>query len=153
MPRYINLDVIIAKLDADTEDPNEMFPIHWIKTFLNMQPTANVVANSEYYAVVSAVDNIKKEFLKLHDQYQEQKTEIERLERICNSYALQYGTVRDQQKVIDKAKDEVAKEIFEEIEKILDRNHFDTPFEYYAGYLSSPIRSLKKKYTEGESNG
>lgn len=39
------------------------------------------------------------------------ENEIERLERILNSYALQYGTVVDQQKVIDKAKTEVVMEI------------------------------------------
>ena len=37
------------------------------------------------------------------------KSEVERLERILNSYALQYGTVVDQQNVIEKAKTEVAR--------------------------------------------
>ena len=36
--------------------------------------------NSENEALKSAVDNSTKEFLKLHDDYQEQKAEIERLE-------------------------------------------------------------------------
>ena len=84
-------------------------------------PCADVAPKSEYDAVVSAVDNSTKEFLKLHDKYQDQKTEIERLERICNSYAMQYGTVTDRQKVIDEAKAEVAREIFAEIEKTLSQ--------------------------------
>ena len=45
-------------------------------------------------------------------------------------------------------KSEVAREIFEDIEKILDRNYYDNPFEYYASYMSVSIRQLKNKYTE-----
>lgn len=42
--------------------------------------TADVVPKSEYDTVVSAVDNSTKEFLKLHDAYQNAKAEVERLE-------------------------------------------------------------------------
>ena len=42
--------------------------------------------------------------------------EIDRLKKILDYYALQYGTVKSQQQVIDRAKSEVAREIFEEIE-------------------------------------
>ena len=38
-------------------------------------PTADVVPKGEYDAVVSAVNNSTKEFLKLHDDYQKQKSE------------------------------------------------------------------------------
>ena len=73
------------------------------------------------------------------------KSEIERLEHILECYALQYGTVVDQTKVIDKAKVEVAGEIFEEIEKFMDETDglsvFMTRTEFF---------ELKKKYTEGE---
>jgi hypothetical protein len=47
------------------------------------------------------------------------KSEVERLQHILDSYALQYGTVKDQHEVIDKVKTEVAREIFEEIEKAI----------------------------------
>ena len=46
----------------------------------------------------------------------EAKCEVERLTNILNSYALQYGTVTDQQKVIDEAEKEFARKLFEEIE-------------------------------------
>ena len=70
------------------------------------------------------------------------KSEVERLERILNSYALQYGTVVDQQKVVEKAKTEVAREIFEEI----DRMCIDT----FGNFNHRVFAELKKKYTEGE---
>ena len=43
------------------------------------------------------------------------RVEVERLEQILNSYALQYGTVQDQHEAIYKIKREMAKEIFAEI--------------------------------------
>lgn len=78
------------------------------------------------------------------------KSEVERLEHILNSYALQYGTVKDQHEVIDKAKSEVAKEIFEEIEKWLVHEYVP----YIRGYSNSLARNfaeLKKKYVESEN--
>jgi hypothetical protein len=69
------------------------------------------------------------------------KSEVERLEQILNSYALQYGTVKDQQAVIDKAKAEVAREIFEEIETLFAVENFRLICNRQA------FAELKKKYT------
>ena len=73
------------------------------------------------------------------------KSEVERLQNILNSYALQYGTVKDQQSMIDKAKQEVAREIFEEIGKYMDEDDglsvYMTRTEFY---------ELKEKYTGKE---
>lgn len=133
-------------------------------------PLPDVVPKSEYDAVVSAVDNSTNEFLKLHDAYQEQKAEIERLQHILDSYALQYGTVKDQHEVIDKAKTDVAREIFEEIfealqgeideEDKLGRNAWeigDTAGYHIHQYAEEKLDTLqialslyKKKYTEGK---
>ncbi len=74
------------------------------------------------------------------------KSEVERLEHILDSYALQYGTATDQQKVIDKAKAEVAREIFEEIEKL--SREFMNNEHYIFGDMLWDIAELKKKYTE-----
>lgn len=71
------------------------------------------------------------------------KSEVERLEHILDCYALQYGTVTEQREVIDKAKAEVAREIFEEIEKI------DEDIASFQEFYSRIMR-LKKKYTEIE---
>ena len=72
------------------------------------------------------------------------QSEVERLERILNSYALQYGTVMDKHIVIERARAEVAREIFEEIESILcisEGKYTNMP-------LKDAIAILKKKYTE-----
>ena len=73
------------------------------------------------------------------------ENEIERLKYILDSYALQYGTVMDQHLVIEKERAEVAREIFEEIEKHRDKIHG------IALLLPEELAELKKKYTEGEA--
>lgn len=87
------------------------------------------------------------------------KSEVEELTRILNSYALQYGTVRDQQKVIDQAKTEVAREIFAEVEMlILDNTYPDFNVKHkpinvwkaQEGY--DALAELKKEYTGGGSD-
>ena len=120
MARCIDADKLLNFLTmTDFADWSDYDIFHH---FVTNAPTADVVPKSEYDAVVSAVDNSTKEFLKLHDEYQYAESEVERLKHILNCYALQYGTVVDQQRVIDKAKSDVAREIFEEIEKEIDLN-------------------------------
>ena len=168
MARYTDTDKAIAHLKGECV---EKYPASFYNGILasakeiSNLPTADVVPKSEYDAVVSAVDNSTKEFLKLHDEYQSANAEIERLKHILDCYALQYGTVKEQQDVIDKANQEFASEIFEEIEKIIqDRknkeiqrqgdNKLISPFTYSLGALEIiefQIAELKKKYTEGNN--
>ena len=69
------------------------------------------------------------------------KSEVDRLQHILDSYALQYGTVMDKHIVIEKAREEVAREIFEEIEDVINN----------IGYFDEiDFKALKKKYTESE---
>lgn len=80
--------------------------------------------------------------------YQALKTETERLEQICNSYALQYGTVRDQLPIIKRIGVDAARVIFAAIGSIV-RDHA-------TGYIDDNtlyalIHALEKKYTEGEN--
>ena len=72
------------------------------------------------------------------------RREVERLEKILNFYAIQYGTVKDQQKVIDNAKREVAKEIFEKIDEFTYRYLNDA--DYSGGDMIYDIAKLKEKY-------
>ena len=92
---------------------------------------------------------------KIDNEVFELQTEVKRLERICHSYALQYGTVKDQQAVIDKAKAEVAREMLEEIEKkscvISETNHSTVATRVVCYQISAErIAKLKKKYVEGD---
>ena len=111
-------------------------------------PTADVVPKSEYEAVVSAVDNSTNEFLKLHDAYQNAKTEVETLKDTNEHLAV----------MLMEAKQEVAREIFEEIEKAIEKCKYnqETPFgteERYNPYaIIKQVAKLKKKYTEEQNN-
>lgn len=99
MAIYIDLDKAIEDVESvgayysEEETVKELCLME-----LKGQPIADVVPRSE-------VDKADQE--------------IERLEHILNNYALQYGTVTDKQKVIDQAKQDVAREIFEKIWKRL----------------------------------
>ena len=63
------------------------------------------------------------------------REDVDRLRHILNSYALQYGTVKDQKEVIDRIKQDTAREIFAEIDIL--------------GTYNPPLYDkLKKKYTE-----
>ena len=115
-------------------------------------PTADVVPKSEYNAVVSAVDNSTKEFLKLHDDYQEAKREADKWKQLFydakkvigeNSQRALEVTLEE----IEKAKADVAREIFEEIES---KKMFlkDCVGNMGAVVLFKDIAELKKKYTE-----
>lgn len=55
---------------------------------------------------------LKKSYDELSD---EAKTEIKRKDKILNSYALQYGTVKDQNKRIEEIKSEARKEFAESL--------------------------------------
>jgi hypothetical protein len=79
------------------------------------------------------------------------RAEVERLQHILDSYAIQYGTVKDQREVMDRIKQETAMEIFEEIEKF---NRKPLP-ECKPVYIikERELAKLKKKYTEGNQNG
>lgn len=131
--KYIDVDALLSKL------PDDLPYKASVKRVLIQAPTVDVVPKSEYDAVVSAVDNSTKEFLKLHDDYQEAKREVERLENILNSYALQYGTVKDQHEVIEKAKaDEVEVVRCKECKHWRDTS-YDTVTEPHWGECRKPL--------------
>ena len=89
MARYIDADALIEMLNNKAKTDLEMglYNHHALtesfNRFVERQPTADVVPKSEYDAVVSALDNSTKEFLKLHDYYQKQKAETDKWKGRC----------------------------------------------------------------------
>ena len=99
------------------------------------------------------------------------KSEVERLEKILDSYALQYGTVMDKHIVIEKARAEVASEIFEDIEREIEealKSNYEArrvynPTDEFGMWVQGKIDALrgiegflaelKKKYTEDKTDG
>lgn len=120
MARYIDAEDLKAVIKAN-DWSNPVVP-DVVGIIIDRTPTADVVPKS-------AVDKAE--------------AEIERLWTILDSYALQYGTVMDKHIVIEKARAEVTREIFEEIEKHRDKIHG------IALLLPEELAELKKKYTEG----
>lgn len=190
MPRYIDADKLIAHLKDEIEGCKPPFggrtngksiaygTILGLKSaisFAETLSTADVVPKSEYDAVVSAVDNSTKEFLKLHDKYQEAKREIENLKVLLEVKDVSYAGLKelydtDTTALIEareKTEVEVAREIFEEIENVLNQRvqlyytiavtTFDSIEQAKSMASESTLRAfrdyiaeLKKKYTEGE---
>lgn len=100
---------------------------------------------------------LEKEALSL---VREQEKRIEELENICDSYALQYGTVKDQQAVIDRVKAETARELFGDFGSILfSIMYFGCDGKYHLRKMSADkvtsifekYYELIKKYTEEQS--
>ena len=73
----------------------------------------------ELEAMRGAANSYKMHYEKAKQEVEKADKEIERLTKILENYALQYGTVTDKQKVIEQAKQEVAREIFEEFDNLI----------------------------------
>jgi predicted nuclease with TOPRIM domain len=82
------------------------------------------------------------------------KSEVEELSGKYEDLKLKYADLqKDKDELIawgDDKKTEVAREIFEEIEKILPTN-MTVNGTFYRLYLKDALAELKKKYTEGEA--
>lgn len=138
MPRYTDMDLLIDKVEET----------NWYH--INKNGELVMGANSETDIPLYKHSDIVRVLAEAPVADVVPESEVKRLKTICNSYALQYGTVRDQQKVIDEAKREVAREIFEEIEReaMISRACAKRGITY-----SASIAELKKKYTEETTDG
>jgi hypothetical protein len=156
MPRYIDADKLVAWCTETAKVQSTPEGKAYVDAFLTAVfscTTADVVPERE-------VDELEREFDELAEEHSDliiEKDhlfdEVERLTYLLHCYALQYGTVKDQQAVIDKAKTEVAREIFDEMQSCLIQRHWNgldiISFEFDAVKYAE----LKKKYQEGEPNG
>jgi hypothetical protein len=140
MARYIDADKLIQRLEREVESCKD--PSKGSAQGFKMAIFIAQTLPDEQVAPRAVVDALKLEV-------ENEILKRERQRQILNHYALQYGTVRDQQAVIDKAKSEVAWEIFAEIERLM----FDGLIGgKYPAKVIAPEKyaELKKKYTGGE---
>ena len=128
MARYIDADALIKKIyPMGIGDGKYTINAKAVKFAIDNIPTADVVP----------------------------KSEVERLEKILDSYAFQYGTVTDKQAIIDHEKGKVAREIFEEIKDLLKSYTVVCDDKWWKGNLEELLyevlprefAELKKKYT------
>lgn len=164
--RYIDADALIKKMfPLGMGDGMYVINAKAVKFAIDKTPTADVVPKIEYDAVVSAVDNSTKEFLKLHDDYQKQKVETDKWKQLFYDAKKVIGENAQRGlevtlEEIEKAKAEAAREIFEEIEKIAKTVGF--PEALVNGFIKNHVLdgmyleredfdNLKKKCTEEKS--
>lgn len=81
------------------------------------------------------------------------RSELELYKRQVNELEDELATTYDK---LENAKAEVAREIFEEIEKILEKNHKKYTvggyrYDYYEAVITERFAELKKKYTEDQT--
>ena len=95
--------------------------------------SADVVPKSEYDAVVSAVDNSTQQFLKLHDDYQEAKREVEKLEQDVTRLVQEKDALI---KNYAECMKDNAREIFEKIEDEI------------LGAIKSNVKAIDDRQTE-----
>lgn len=124
-------------------------------------PSADVVPKSEYDAVVSAVDNSTKEFLKLHDDYQKAKSEVEKLVQDGTRLVQENEALKDNNEhlavILEETKAEVGKLQNELV--IWKQNRFNLfqRLECYemarqnvAREIFEELDNLKKQYIKGD---
>lgn len=133
MARYYEEIALIEFVKKYTPHINGETTMECVERAIRNAPTAEVVPKSEYDAVVSALDNSTQEFLKLHDDYQEAKREVEKLREI-NSLLTEAG--QEWQQRYNNAKAEVVREI--------DAMCID----FFGNFHYERYAELKKKYTE-----
>ena len=138
MAEYINREEMlkfIRETNANYHWLTSQYSASWIYDFIESQPTADVVPKSEVEWLYKQVDMLSQEVM-YNDDIAKMK--------------------------VDEAKEKVAREIFEEIEKIIqDRkneeikrqgdNKMISPFTYSFGALEViefQFAELKKKYIE-----
>lgn len=143
MARYIDADRLMTKIHELYVQPNiELWQV--VKCVGN-SPTADVVLKREYDAVVSAVDNSTKEFLKLHDAYQDAKREVEEYKHNWQKIHDSYNT--DCLEHYNKGRQDAAREIFEELRQkrneLWNKGNY-TMFECWC----KAEEELEKKYME-----
>lgn len=134
MQRYIDAEKIDLKLGVPLQDASgELYiPLRDVVKAIAQTPTEDVVPKSVF----------------------------ERPNKTLDSYLLHYGLV-NKRGLIDEAKREVAKEIFEEIDKILVDYKIDRCLEKWGLRLvvsnreciEQRLSELKNKYTEGDKEG
>lgn len=60
-------------------------------------------------------EDLEAELIQSYELFKENDAEIERLQKICHSYALQYGTVMDKGNVLERARFETISEVVERL--------------------------------------
>ena len=84
------------------------------------------------------------------------ESEVERLQNILDSYALQYGTVMDKHVIIERARAEEAKQVLSDLKKQV---HDKATYPHNSGidpYMSLKVfdailNNIIKKYSEGKN--
>ena len=84
------------------------------------------------------------------DLINRQKAEIERKDRILESYALQHGTATDKEVLLRQAKAEAVREFADKIERYIDAGHLRPPTELCLSELDvvGIVNRLAKVMTE-----
>ena len=130
MARYYEAEALIQFVKQYSPHINGETTLECVERAIRNAPTEDVVPRSEVEDLQREYDSLAKTDIsstelirklkgkaeKANQEVEKADKEIERLTKILENYALQYGTVTDKQKVIDQAKQEVAREIFDKFE-------------------------------------
>lgn len=175
MARYIDADKLIDKIFPIglIDDGKYAINAKAIKMAIDSCPTVDVVPKSEVYRLERLRSELSKEVADLQDAL---KCEKETNAHLCEEYMSAMREVEAMQrsfgeklevaealistlnKTTNNAKQEVARKIFEEIEKIIERCKYTEEFvfpnttrtRYNGERIFDMLAELKKKYTEGK---
>ena len=137
MPRYIDADKVMEEINRIGGHNLCEWETIGVKALIDRQPTADVVPKSE-------VERLVDKWIGEENLTQDEKTLrlIEQLRDEAKRYERYYFN-HEYDKLIAEAKAEVAREIFEEIEKYTELSIVGGRLVYW-----NTLTELKKKYTE-----
>lgn len=129
MAEYIERKALLNALKEERKKGNFVFTSKWIKEIMDDLPTADVVPKSE-------ADNWYQLYHSIKEELKQEKMYHRETDMLCDRYCIES----------QHAKRQVAREIFEEIEKL---NRKPLP-ECKPVYIikASELAELKKKYLE-----
>lgn len=139
MARYADLDDIIAKLDNDLKTGDELITLSWFRTWLSIQPAADVAPRSEVDKLEYTLLGVMHSVDKWLDGDELEQDEVNR------AITMREKTLR----IVETAKAKAAEEIFAEIESCLDyieEQLDDVPYSFSC--VKEDITALKMKYTQ-----
>ena len=150
--RFIDADALYGKLYPLDLVDKRLYTINAkaVEDSIAKIPTADVVPRSEYDAVVSEVERLKKENEKLTINMNAYGLTAKRLKEDVERWRRNLEAVLEERA---EEKSEVAREIFEEIENMISPMLGLEDDKEYVAILSTTFAELKKKYTEGDRDG
>lgn len=146
---YINRELLENALEDENKNGNFVFTANWIMEIVDNLPNADVAPKSEVEELLTRLNNVYVAIDIAEDDVYRLEKENEEL-KYTNQHLFEF---------IAEVKREIAIEIFDEIEGIIEASEYELLDDFGDAIakchnermIIDDLAELKKKYTEGEN--